>query len=348
MKYYSSEEDTTDASAILSEADFEQRNVTWKTLTRDHLHLIWHPQFVDCALNYVPGANSAAAIVASTRFLEGCREYAGLSDNGLDSDLCTPSDLLRPDGGQQSHLNVFLKEQVAKTLLSLRATDNSASGREEVANALRYQFILNAANYRPGSRLADGTYKTFGYSAFQRSYLRAAWRPIKRGFSSAVELQENDQTAVDSPTFQRVEATPDFRLTLVDALRLALPDLLGWRVFVGLIFDDRLLEDLARELDATPSFISIAVTPSIVAIIQASFGDGRCTSFERIKITDLRDSLTQILSKEDFVRLVPPPIMSCPGPRRRSSTVSRRESPQPRGAPSHATRPLRNESGKVL
>jgi hypothetical protein len=293
---------------VVTESVFADRLTTRCTLWRSNIHLIWHPQFIDLAMHYAPGETSLTGIVASGSFLAACDAFCRRADSGLDTKRIT-ADAFRDTTVANTFLEAFFRQQTAKTIVALRATNRTHSAREEIANALRYQFVLNAGKYTPGVDLGNGTFRTLGYSAFQRSYLRAAWNWLRRDFRRCVVAQRQQEVDVteDLLNAQAVQVSPEFRMTLLEALRRALPDVIGWRVFVAMIFDDQLMEDVASELGVSPAYISTSVTPYIVSTIQASFDVASRKSMPRIKITDLRESLGQLISKEDFIRAVPAP-----------------------------------------
>lgn len=300
---------------------FRRRTETWKTLVAGSYHLCWHPQFIDCALNKMPGATSINEVVYSKRFLSACARvdlYEGPEQQRL---ALSPALLLQANSQpHQPLLDIFLCSQIPRAMSNLNIAALGLSNREEAYELLRYHYIVNAVKFEPGSELPDGRFRTFGYSAFHRSFIRAAWNGIKREFQpsrslnlSAYSLDSCDETSAASiPHEACVDAQTadvyDVRMCLPAALRHALSDSLAWDVFYGHVYKGRRLDELVLELKVSPSFLSIRVTSQIVAKLREYFGfSNSFIDAERTKISDFRGLLDGILSQSDFLDLVPRP-----------------------------------------
>src|SRR6202140_1796984 len=291
----------------VSAAVFCARTTTWETLVREECHLCWHPQFVDHAIDHVPSASSIGEILASKVFLEECRLFMDGSKIRLSPSENLAAKLLsvRYDP-QQEFLSTFIAQQTSRAVKALNVNNTSASALEEIGGALRYQYVLNAAKYRPGTPLPDGTFRTFGYSAFQVNFIREGWNLIKNQLRSSASIQVNpafnlecDFASMDEAQTIAPEGHPSFRITLIETLREALAKPLAWDVFNGLMFEDLTLEELAREVGISAAYISMTVSPGIVSSVQAAFDMPAASkrNSNRIKITDMREPLCRLLSK---------------------------------------------------
>jgi hypothetical protein len=294
---------------------------TWQTLVAGVYHLCWHPQFIDFALNKVPGAESIDSILGSKRFLSACarlhlrREAAG-------APLLLSSSVLR-DANRKPHqtlLEIFLRSQISRAMSKLNMAALGLSDREDVYELLRYHYILNAGKFESGSELVDGRFRTFGYAAFHRSFIRAAWNGIKHGFQPCVSLDapthpsEATEPARDawSPKEACVAAQSpevyDVRMSLPAALRDALCDSISWEVFYGHLYKGKTFEEIAPQFDVSPSFLSKRVTSKILQKLRDYFGASDAPmDAERTKISDLRELLCCLLPEGDFLNFVPRP-----------------------------------------
>ena len=317
--------------STISAEELHARVTTWETLVREGLHLTWHPQFVDHAIDYVPSAGSIVEIVASEVFLIECARFIETNMCGA----CTPGDLraklLRAaNDPQQEFLGVFIAQQTGRAVRALNISDTSPSALEELAATLRYQYVLNAAKYRLGTQLPNGTFRTFGYSAFQVNFIREGWNLIKPGLRSTTSIPafDADCNSANSSEAQSIAPGwhPTFRITLVETLHHVLAEPIAWEVFYGLMFEDLTLEEIADDVGISAAYISMTVTPGIVSSFQAAFGlaASRNRHAERVKITDMREPLCRLLSKDEFLRLIPRPSLPMPKMtkrRQRSSVV---------------------------
>ena len=303
---------------------FRRRTETWKTLVAGSYHLCWHPQFIDCALNKVPGATSIKEVVNSRRFLSACARV-NLCEGPEQRRLALSSALLLQANGQphQRLLDIFLCSQIPRAMSNLHIAALGISNREEAYQLLRYHYIVNAGKFEPGSQLPDGRFRTFGYSAFHRSFIRAAWNGIKREFRPSRSLNLStysldscdDASLISIPDEACVRAQPtdvyDVRMCLPAALRHALSDSLAWDVFYGHVYKGTRLDELVLESKVSPSFLSIKVTSKIVQKLRDYFGFSDASiDTERTKISDLRGLLDGILSEGDFLKFVPRPSVA--------------------------------------
>lgn len=154
---------------------FQRRVQTWKTLLAGGYHLCWHPQFVDCALNKVPGASSVDEITSSKRFLSACARL-NLYQDVVGEPLVLSSALLHGANRepQQTLVDIFLRSQIPRAMSRLSIAALGWSAREDVHELLRYHYIVNAGKFEAGTQLANDRFRTFGYAAFHRSFIRAA------------------------------------------------------------------------------------------------------------------------------------------------------------------------------
>ena len=313
----------TDSGFVaVSPEQFHARRITWEAIVREGCHLFWHPQIVDYALERVASASSVEEIVASELFRADCERFATDDASSLGpSDLSAEKLLQARDDPRQGLLNAFISRQTARAIKALSINNTSPSAVEELADALRYQYVLNAAKYRPGIELPDGTFRTFGYAAFHVNFIREAWNLIKTGFRSTTSIQTNPAFDAECDSANVGEAQsiapgwhPTFKITLIETLRHALSEPMAWDVFNGLMFDDLTLEEIAAHVGISAAYISMTVTPGIVSSFQAAFDLPTAVNRnnDRVKITDMREPLCRLLSKEEFVRLIPRPPLPMP------------------------------------
>jgi hypothetical protein len=311
----------------LSRAGFEARQATWLALSRGNYHLFWHPQMTDFALNRVPAAKSIEHIVRSTKFLRACQEFAARKDSGLSGIPITASLLLdRSSSGASQLGECFLRAQVRRVMQRLRMT-RCHSSEEDVYSTIRHQFFAQANDYRVGIEVDGGNFKTFGFTAFHQQFIRRAWTGITAGFCCRVSLDqrssEDDEKAerdwlenqiIGHGETERHLELLDFRQMLVASLRAALSEPKTWEVFHRMIYQADRLSEIALEFGTSVGHISDTVTNCILAQLRSDFSDLYIVrSAPRIRITDIRDSLTDCLPEADFLRYVPCP-MSLPLP----------------------------------
>jgi hypothetical protein len=269
----------------------------------------------------MPGATSINEVVSSRRFLSACAQV-NLYEVPDQQRLALSSALLLEANSQphQPLLDIFLCSQIPRAMSNLNIAALGLSNREEAYELLRYHYIVNAGKFEPGSELPDGRFRTFGYSAFHRSFIRAAWNGIKREFQparslnpSAYSLDSCDETSAASIPHEACVGAQtadvyDVRMCLPAALRHALSDSLAWDVFYGHVYKGRRLDELVLELKVSPSFLSIRVTSKIVEKLREYFGSSNSSiNTERTKISDFRGLLDGVLSEGDFLNLVPRP-----------------------------------------
>lgn len=303
---------------------FHARAETWRLLMKDGYHLCWHPQFVDFSLNKATRVGTVGEIVRSKAFLSACACFVATRPNSF-GQLRVSSEMLfaANRGPTQPLLEIFLRAELQRVVGWLNMAGCSASVLEEVYNAVRYQFIINGAKFEPGRLLDNPRFATFGYSAFQRAYIRGAWTHVKKGFvplgpaqsvqKSSKTLAGNDQMAAELTVQAQPAAVYDVRACLIPALRFALSDGNAWDVFHGIVYANVSFEDLAVALDVSPGWISAVVTAPIVERLRAFFGDRHSAGGSgRTKITDLKDLLCDLLPEHEFKRHIPRPGTSEP------------------------------------
>jgi hypothetical protein len=301
---------------------FARRVQTWETLVAGSYHLCWHPQFIDAALNKVPAATSIEQIVGSKRFLSACARLNRYKTS-VQQPLAVSSTVLREANREprQPLLDMFLGSQISRAMSNFNINAFGASSREDAYELLRYQYIVNAGKFKPGSQVADDRFRTFGYSAFHRSFIRAAWNGIvKQGFHRCESL-DTTADAVESAGQTCLTAVPeeacvapqsagvyDVQMCLPAALRYALSDSVAWDVFYGHVYRGSKLDELVPHLKVSPAFLSVRITSQIMKRLGEYFGAAEAeVEATRPKITDLRDLLDSVLSERDFVKLVPRP-----------------------------------------
>lgn len=303
---------------------FERRVQTWRTLVAGAYHLCWHPQVVDCALNKVPGASSIDEIVRSNRFLSACARIT-LSDQVVAGALVISSSMLR-EANRDPHqplLEAFLQSQIPRAMRRLSIAALGVSDREDAYELLRYHYIVNSGKFEAGSPLPDGRFRTFGYAAFHRSFIRAAWNGIRHGFQPCVSLDApvcssepgfgSASTPVEASVPAQSSAVYDVRMSLPAALREALCDCIRWEVFHGYIYKGETFEEIAPRFSVSPSFLSKRVTSQILQTLRDYFdGPSSAAAAERTKISDVRELLCSLLPEAEFLNVVPRPSRVVP------------------------------------
>lgn len=304
------------------------REVTWETLKRHHVHVCWHPQFVDFAVNRRPGASSLEAITGCTAFLRACQQFCKASSNGLEDLVITPALLLAANKDpRQSLLNCYLNSQLARVMGELNAKEMSESDREETKAKLKEVFFRNANRFQTASPAqADGSFRTYGYNAFQSSYIRSAWDSVIDDFLPVVSLSraapsvEEDEIPTDSIELECLAGFASSRGDdlafladcLAAGLRGALDDQLSWDVFYGMVYLDAKLSDLEETLGISRAYLSGTVNAAIVEKLRTSISDiYKPQDGRRIRITELRDPLLDFLPEDDFLHMVPRPAQEC-------------------------------------
>lgn len=306
---------------VLSTTAFKARQTTWETLRSGNYHLFWHPQFIDYALNRVPGATCIQTIVGSVKFLRACRQFAmerdaTLARIGITEDLLLD---LSPHRAERL-ITYYLHSQSLRGMKRLSMTDHAVSSQEDVYSAVRHQFFSQANSFKVGEDLGDGKYCSYGYAAFHQQFIRAAWNEIKAGFCPTPAV---DRMILDGPNenedwvesqmnegcqTSRTLELLDFKSLLADSLREALSDPQGWDVFHGMIYHERTVSEMASTLGISVGHISDQITYPILEGLRF-----RLSSFyhakdaKRIRITEFRDALTECLSETEFLSLIPRP-----------------------------------------
>lgn len=317
------------------------RQVTWETLKRHHYHVSWHPQFVDFAVNRRPGARSIETIVGCSAFIRACQRFCRTSTNGLEDVTITPALLVRANQDpRQNLLDCYLKSQLARVLEEVNAKTMSESDREETKAKLKAVVFRSAERFQTASCLPDGRFRTYGYCAFQSSYIRSAWDSVIEDFLPMVSLNgatrrvEEDETPTDILELEclagAVSTRPDELAFIADSLaaglREALDDQLSWDVFYGMMYLESELTDLERTLGITRAYLSGTVNSAIVAKLRTAISDIYKPRVGRsIRISELRDPLLDFLPEDEFLRLVPRPTTGL-----RSSRLKRAFAPAKR------------------
>lgn len=305
-------------STVLLAAAFEARQRTWAVLQASNCHLLWHPQLVDYALNRRPGARSIEQIVDCRSFLRACQQFARQRDGWE----VTRGTLLNPHSARAGEaLAAYFATQTKRAMRSLNCADRSFSNEEEVCAAIRHQYLAEAGAFIVGQSLGNGTYRSFGYAAYHQQYIRRSWNTITRDYAPAAlsldgpaaAFGENDSWTdwVDSQSTAADNSSDalqmlDFKGSLAAALRSALRDEREWEVFHAIIYKGETVAALAERFCVAHGHISDAVTAQILSALRCSLSDYYdCDSTRRVRITELREPLCDLLPESEFLTLVP-------------------------------------------
>jgi hypothetical protein len=224
-------------------------------------------------------------------------------------------------------LEAYLTAQTNRAMRTLHCVDRSPTAHEEIFATIRHQYLAQAGEFRPGADIGDGMYRSYGYAAFHERFLPKAWNAIAKNGSAERFLQRLPGRDDEHQSWSdRVDARArdvDRRFThlnligfssvLADSLRAALREATSWDVFHAMIYRGETASSLATRLAVSQGHISDAITNKILGVLRlplASFYD--CASPRRIRITELREPLRDILSESDFLALVPRPLPSLP------------------------------------
>jgi hypothetical protein len=235
------------------------------------------------------------------------------------------SDIGHPEAAMP--LEAYLTAQTNRAIRTLRYGDRSHTAREEIFATIRHQYLAQAGEFRPGADTGDGTYRSYGYAAFHERFLPKAWNAIAKNGSAEHLLQRLPGRDDEHQSWSdRVDARArdvdrrfthlnliGFQIVLADSLRAALSETKSWDVFHAMIYRGETASSLATRLGVSQGHISDAITNKILGALRsplASFHD--CASPRRIRITELREPLCEILSEADFLALIPRPVPSLP------------------------------------
>lgn len=307
-------------TTILSTRALQARETTWLTLKRGDHHLLWHPQFVDFALNRVPGAPRIETIVTSRKFLRACQQFARTGNTSL-KPLRITAGLLLDSGATTvgTLLASYLEVQTKRMMDELKVVDRSELNREELFSTLRYQFVVNSARFKTAVPIGDGTYRSYGFAAFHQQFIRGAWNSVKRDFCHAVSWDAasagrdllsysvEGEMAAEQRVYDKSDWI-DFRPYFAATLRSALCDSRSWDVFYSMMYRDETVSQLSVALGVSEAYISVNLSKPIMDTLRSllsEYYNGRC--LKCIRITEIRQPLLDFLPEEDFQRFVPRP-----------------------------------------
>lgn len=304
-------------STVLSADAFEARQRTWAVLKAGNYHLLWHPQFVDYSLNRCPGAHSIEQIIGCAKFIRGCQQFARETGRWK----VTRETLLRPHSAPAGEpLNAYFATQTKRAMRTLNCADRSFTNEEEVCAAIRHQYFAEARAFVAGRRLGDGTYQSYGYAAYHQQYIRRAWNTITKQYAPAALSLDRadagreadswsdwiDSQATDVDQSSGALELIDFKDSLAAGLRSALREDRDWDVFHSVIYRGETVAALAERFRVSQGSISDGVTAQILAALRSSLSDYYdCSSSRRVRITELREPLCDLLPEAEFLRLIP-------------------------------------------
>lgn len=297
---------------------------------RGSYHLVWHPQIIDYGLNRCPGAASIDDIVGDRKFMRASQHYAAASEGSFGAGKVTADILWNISHREATDaLGYYLAAQTNRAIRVLKCVDRSPTAREEIFATIRHQYLAQAGEFRPGADAENGTFRSFGYAAYHQRFIPKAWHEITKVYSAERLLQRlpkrNDDAGSWSDQVDAGAREVDTRFTrlnligfknvLADSLRSALCETQSWDVFHAMIYRGETASSLATRLSLSQGHISDAITNKILNALRsplASFYD--CASPRRIRITELREPLCDLLPESDFLALIPRPLPSLPRP----------------------------------